>query len=100
MNRLRFKAGDLARMVSVENPTALHLVGRIVEIFVVGPFVPMVPFRLGERWYTTLFGFDYIVLVDAYTAATVLDSQLAPLDGPPEPASLTRPSDLEEPVTA
>jgi len=78
MSGLRFKAGELARVIfSVDHP------GDIVEIVAVGSFRA----RCGTPS-------DYIVL-HATGVFVIQDWRLAKIDPPAEPASLTRETDVE-----
>lgn len=86
---MRFEIGQLAKVVVAMNPQN-H--GKIVRIFAVGPFNVgdrvMTP---NERLRTITIALDYLVddAVPGHLTGA-MDWQLAPLDPPVEPKSLTR----------
>ncbi len=84
---MRFKAGDLARVV-VAGPKNI---GAIVEIALVGPFpVGKVIYLDGSHWRFKECA-DYVCT----DHESVMDYQLAPINPPAEPASLTREKNCE-----
>lgn len=90
---MRFKKGDLARYVVPLGTRGIASVGAVVEILAVGARVCEDPYTgKVEKWG------DYTITdprgITAFRVCA--DYQLAPLDPPAEPASLTRREELEE----
>lgn len=100
MSGLRFKVGDLVRIVRMSNTHAFHLIGRIGEIHLVGPFAAFEGFKIEGEWWGWDKPFDYVVDVGPSEYFIARDDDLAPIDPPAEPESLTRRTHLEEPATA
>ena len=99
MSRLRFKAGDLAEIVVARVPADFPYIGSIVVVAVVGPFDRREGIRYRGARHTFPLASDYLVeTVDTF--GVVCDWQLRPITPPAEPATLTRCTDLQEPVTA
>lgn len=88
MSGLRFKVGELARlMVTAYTP----LVGEIVEIESVGPFPKDYLFPDGSH---SGYDADYTVICRG-VSCTAVDHLLAKIDPPSEPTSLTRKTGVE-----
>lgn len=92
----RFKIGDLAKLVVCKGVVPR---GSIVEVAVVRPEFGKI-YGIGDRLHKIHKpNMDYAVLYGADgNLYVVYDWQLAPLDPPAEPASLTRREELEENV--
>jgi len=88
MSGLRFKVGDLARVVVAMNPKNQ---GRIIEIGLCGPFFAGQFVKYGDRILKFYFNADYL----HGDKEQVSDWQLQPINPPAEPASMTRETDCE-----
>lgn len=94
MSGLRFKVGDLCQFVVARWPEGIPMVGTVIEISAVGPFLPgepigngISPHRCnGSRDYAARYGDEH---------GMVCDFQLAPLKRPAEPLQLTHQRDEE-----
>src|ERR1700761_9357172 len=91
MSNLRFKVGDPAIFAFASDASGAEHEGSIVEVFLVGPFVPgdLVNLLGVERAIGTPG--DYIIRWPETTAGGIVkDWQLRRLDAGDEPSSLSR----------
>lgn len=84
---MRFRAGDLVKLVVARNELGISNIGKIAEVIFVGPVGAM------GRWPDGLIsgsGDDYSIDYGDGESIGVRDWQLQPINPPEEPKSLTR----------
>lgn len=98
MNGLRFKQGDMAIFAVSRSSDSVRFVGQVVTVQMVGPFPNGYKIRnhRGKTFETNRC--DYIVMPNPTQGITCDDYQLRKIDPPPEPESLTRQHECEEPA--
>ncbi|WP_426269177.1 hypothetical protein ACN9MB_13200 [Dyella kyungheensis] len=97
MNGLRFREGDLARLVVARTSHSIQYLGQVMTVFAVGPFkdgheFPSLP---GHKRGIARADGDYGLLLDRDTGFMAYDWKLAKVDPPAEPESLTRREECE-----
>lgn len=100
MSGLRFKAGELAILAVSTDDSATGCEGEIVEIYLVGPFVPGdVVLLEGVKRVRILKYSDYVIRWPGTTTGGIVkDWQLRKIDPSAEPESITRRLEVGEEV--